>query len=293
MTTPVADLGSNASENIHYAATIIGKSSVKRQVFDAVYTGKQRVKAAREIASRTGLPEKQVLTAGKTLASNRLVNQTKKDGRVAYQKIDFFHHHKTKILSLAGSKDKLAKYPTKRNPALRNAMRVPVALLPKRARVKVIDLDDIESFRRAWKVDADVEIPKSVSETRFRTGIQRIVGELGRFKDWGGETSDLWTTRLKLEGKRRSAAFAFKGPGTSGKLTPGKMGKNGDQLQRLFETPARVFLVQYHGQIDPSVSKQIESLAVAKSLFVGSLVWYGVIDGKDSNRIYKAYRKQF
>lgn len=30
---------------------------------------------------------------------------------------------------------------------------------------------------------------------------------------------------------------------------PGMMGKNGDQIQRLFNTPADVFFVQYEGEV--------------------------------------------
>ena len=55
----------------------------------------------------------------------------------------------------------------------------------------------------------------------------------------------LSSTRLRIEGERRAAAFAFKGPGKTGRLTPRKMGKNGDQIQRLSKCPAEVFLIQY------------------------------------------------
>jgi hypothetical protein len=90
-----------------------------------------------------------------------------------------------------------------------------------------------------------------------------------------------------------SAAFAFKGHGTKGKLTPAKLGKNGDQIQRLFEAPAQVFFIQYHGQIAQSVLQQMAMLAVAKSVMSGLPIWYGIFDGQDSNRIYTAYRSLF
>src|SRR6266852_1195312 len=38
-------------------------------------------------------------------------------------------------------------------------------------------------------------------------------------------------------------------PATTGPLVPGKMGKNGDQIQRLFGSPAQVFFVQYEEEI--------------------------------------------
>ena len=130
-------------------------------------------------------------------------------------------------------------------------------------------------------------------EAKFKEGIKRILHEKGRFKDWGGERNDLLTTRLWLKGKRRATAFALKGKGLRRKLTPALMGKNGDQIQRLFSSPAQVFLVQYWDQIDESVLEQMSAFAKAKSAVEGKEIWYGVIDGNDSNRILKAYPSVF
>jgi hypothetical protein len=71
------------------------------------------------------------------------------------------------------------------------------------------------------------------------------------------------------------------------------MGKNGDQIQRLFETPAQVHVVQYHGNIDPSVLKQMSLFAATKFLMTGHLIYYGVIEGEDSHRLYVAYPSRF
>lgn len=107
----------------------------------------------------------------------------------------------------------------------------------------------------------------------------RILRLQGKFKDWGGESCDLFGTTLLIDGHRTAAAFAFKGPGKSGRLTPGKMGKNGDQLQRLAQCPAEVFLVQYWDQIDQSVLKQLEQLIQLKSFLEARELRYGTIDG--------------
>jgi hypothetical protein len=71
------------------------------------------------------------------------------------------------------------------------------------------------------------------------------------------------------------------------------MGKNGDQIQRLFQSTAEVFFVQYWQEIDESVLDQMKQLAIAKSLMDGRRVWFGIIDGQDSNRLYRAYQKRF
>ena len=132
-----------------------------------------------------------------------------------------------------------------------------------------------------------------ISEKAFKKGIQKIIRETGKFQDWGGEPNDLLTTRVRLKGKRTATAFAFKGPGTSGILTPAKLGKNGDQIQRLFLTPADIFIVQYHGQIGQAVVEQMKAFATINSVREDKLVWYGIIDGEDSRRLLAAYPAQF
>ena len=292
MPLDVSDAASNANEQIVHAANVLGRSKLRHQVFEAIYYGKKRIKTVREIADRTGLNRKQVLNEGRKLANSKVVEQVKHDGDTAYKKIDFHHHNKAKILSLAGDKTKLQSYPTKRNPKAQPHV-VTIQLDTKHADTQQVTIDDLTSFSEVRKVTVADDLPEQVSEDQFKRGIQAILGERGNFKDWGGEKNDLFTTRVRLARGRRSTAFAFKGPGTKGKLVPGKMGKNGDQIQRLFEADAEVFLVQYCREIDQSVIDQMGQLALAKSIMTGRKIWYGLIDGQDSNRIYTAYREQF
>lgn len=71
------------------------------------------------------------------------------------------------------------------------------------------------------------------------------------------------------------------------------MGKNADQIQRLFQAPARLFVVQYWGQVAQSVVEQLKAFATAKAALEGDEVLYGLIDGDDSNRLIAAYSKAF
>jgi hypothetical protein len=132
-----------------------------------------------------------------------------------------------------------------------------------------------------------------LSEGKIKKGIASILGETGRFKDWGGERNDLSTTRLLLEGKRRQAVFALKGPATKGPLTPGKMGKNGDQIQRLVFSPGEVLIIQYHSQVGDYVREQLEKLAQGRSTLEQRRLWYGIIDGQDTRRLIAAYPLAF
>jgi DNA-binding transcriptional regulator GbsR (MarR family) len=292
MPIDVSDAASNANEQIDHAAKTIGRSKLRRTVFKAIYHGKKRVKTVTEIARSSGLSRKQVLNEGRKLANAKIAKQTKQDGDTAYEKIDFYHLNKLKILRLAGNKAKLDAFPTKRN-TVQRLKTITLQLDTRRANAAQVTIDDLDSFSKVRSITASDLIPKEVSESAFKSGIQQILGEPGTFRDWGGEKNDLFSTRLRFRNHRRPVEFAFKGPGTRGKLVPGKMGKNGDQIQRLFETDADIFLVQYWRDIDQSVLIQMGQLALAKSVMTCRKIWYGIIDGYDSNRIYIAYRSKF
>jgi hypothetical protein len=160
--------------------------------------------------------------------------------------------------------------------------------------VRYVTVDDIDSFAKVRSVrDAEPGQYTVIPETRFKAGIARILGERGHFQDWGGERRDLYTDKLRIFGRRYRSAFAFKGPGTTGVLTPARMGKNGDQIQRLFKTPASAFFVQYWAQVGDAVVEQMQEFAKAKSVSDGDTVFFGVIDGDDSNRLLRAYPRAF
>ena len=286
----VSDFLSNNPEQIAEVAKAIGRGA-RRKVFDAIYHHKAKVKSVGEIAEKTHLSRMRVLQEGRHLSRKGIVRQTRKNGETAYEKIDSFHAHKGQILRLASDPKKLADLPTKRKPwsSIPSSVTIPSA----GARVSRITIDDIRSFARVKKIKRGGSLPSSVTEKHFKSGVQRIIGEPGDFKDWGGEQSDLYTTRLRLNRRRLAAALAFKGPGEKGKLVPGRMGKNGDQALRLFQEDADIFLVQHWREIDPRVLQLMRNLAVAKSVTAGQQVWYGVIDGVDSERLRLAYANYF
>ncbi|HVA14677.1 MAG TPA: hypothetical protein VNF99_15630 [Stellaceae bacterium] len=288
----VSDSISNLNEQLEVAAKAVGRSEVRRKVFSAIYYHKAKRKTVSQIVERTKLPRLRVLQEARHLARKGVVRQVKVPGaETAYEMIEIFHAHKPQILSLAGNPKKLADLPTKRK--LRVASVKVVTIPATTAKVRQITIDDVQSFAKVRKVSTSDYLPPSLSEDRFKRGVQAIVGEPGKFKDWGGEKSDLYTTRLRINGKRIPAAFAFKGPGLKGKLVPGKMGKNGDQAQRLLQEEAQVFFVQHWREIDPSVADLLQRLATAKSVTNGSQIMFGIIDGNDSERLRLAYPDKF
>lgn len=288
----VSDPRSNPNDQIAYIAKVLGRAKERTAVFVAIHTGKKNVKSATEIAKVTKLKRKRVLEEGVKLVHKQIVKQHKlSDGDIGYERDAFSYAHKAKIVARAGSPKKLEKFPTKYSVKIA-PVRLNVPVAKSAIQTAIITVDAIDSFAKAKKIRS-VPPLSGMSETHFKHGVQRIVGETGIFKDWGGETSDLWTTRVRLKGKRVAAAFAFKGPGTKGLLTPGRLGKNGDQILRLFREEADVFLVQYVGQIAPTVLQMMAPLAQMKSITTGHKIYYGLIDGNDSARIVAAYPRAF
>jgi len=233
-----------------------------------------------------------VLQEGGILYANHIVEKTKKDGQTAYRKDQTYTHHKKKILSILDNPHKAKKYPTKQSPSISNTT-YKIVVRGKKQRIKSVTVDDIDSFNkvRSTKIDTSLRL-NSISESKIKDGLKKIIGETHEFKDWGGEKFDLYTNKLKYKGKRRIAAFALKGKATQGTLTPKKMGKNGDQISRLVGSSAEMFFVVYHGKIDESISSQLEAFSIAKSMS-GTTIYYGIIDGDDLNRLYKAYKTYF
>jgi hypothetical protein len=129
-----------------------------------------------------------------------------------------------------------------------------------------VDVSEVEQFAR---IDFSVapgalDAMRTVPEASVKAALAALIGEPTIPKDWGGEQSDLWTTRLRLEGRPHSAAFLLKGPAGGSMWRPmkiGMLGKNGDQLQRLATSPAEVLVVQHCHEIGPHVVSMLESLA--------------------------------
>lgn len=134
--------------------------------------------------------------------------------------------------------------------------------------------------------------PERLAESKVKAGILKLLKETKSPKDWGGETNDIFSARLTLRGRAARGAFALKGPAKKGTLVPGMMGKNGDQIQRLFNSSADVFFVQYEGEIAESVVEQMEKLAKVRAL-LGGRISFGIIDKLDTYRLRLAYPSVF
>lgn len=307
MTLDVSDLRANAHEAITRAAEVIGRSKHRRIIFEGIYKGKKKIKSAEELSCLLTVVENimdrgvRALDAGKSLVADNIVKQTKdkKTGKVAYEKVGFYSKHYKKILSYVDNPNKAKRVPTKQRPAYNagNNGFINIQLNQDfKIKCKQVTIDDIKTFNKVKKIDSKkVEvIKKRFPEETIKIAFQKIIGERGTFKDWGGEKNDLYTTRMKVFGNRRMVtAIAFKGMATTGKLTPKKMGKHGDQIQRLIlESPAKLFLVVYQGEIDQNVIAQMSALSLSIAISTKE-IYFGVIDEVDLSRLVVAYPECF
>jgi hypothetical protein len=293
VTLKVADIRANLNENIRHAARIIGKSKARRAVFAAIYGGKRQVKTVDDIRRLTGLSQVRVLQEAGVLAANGVVDKVKENKRTAYKKDEAFSHHKKRILDIVDNPTKKNRYPTKQEPKVTGAT-IRIAFPKANYRPVEVTVDDIEAFRAVRQIapTGGKSGLATVPEARVKTFLRKVIGESRDFQDWGGEKNDLFTNKLRFRGRRRAGAFALKGRATKGVLTPKKMGKNGDQIARLFSSEAEVFLVVYHSIVDQAIHEQLRAFAVARALG-GRHVFYGVLDGQDLGRLVAAYPKEF
>jgi hypothetical protein len=141
---------------------------------------------------------------------------------------------------------------------------------------------DISGITRALRGNSAVqvhiaELPDEVSGSAG--SLDRIVPG-----DWGGERSDLYTSRLFARGRQVSAAWLFKGPGYPRAMDVKALGKNGDQIDRLFTEPAELLVLQHCHQIKPSVVGMMDAYAHDARRPRS----YMIIDGADTGRILKS-----
>jgi len=158
-------------------------------------------------------------------------------------------------------------------------------------------IDDIGSFACVKLISCEMvdDILKNgyvdLLEDDIQTGIEQIIHEPLHKKDWGGEYNDLYTTNILFRGRRISTAFLLKGKGLKkGILELCDCGKNGDQILRLLESPAQLFVVQFVGNISESVIKDLEG-KVNELRSRGKTAWYCIINGQDTARLLRAYNK--
>jgi hypothetical protein len=274
---------------------VLRGSSDRRKVFLEICRGKKKFKTPDGIASTIKRPRMRVLQEALILSNEDIIKKERIKGiGLVYKKYPFYCQHKKKIIRLALNKKKLEKYPTSYSTATTRGLSVNVTIPKTMFNVEQVTIDDIDSFAKVNGTRPPKGKNLPLGEKWFKEGLKKVIGEGGTFQDWGGEKNDLFSTRLRFKGRRVNVAFGLKGKATRQPLLPNKMGKRGDQIQRLMGSQAEVFLVQFWGQIDESVIEQMRTYAKVRSYSeIPKRIYYGVIDGDDTRRIIAAYRERF
>ena len=261
-----------------------------------IYFGKRQIKTISEVAAVTGYSAKRVAEIAHPIAREKLFEQcrVKIKGRIhtAYKKIGFVASNKSKILRLAGNSQGRKNYHNKSNPRGFVIKQRIVVKTPYKVKSEFFQAEDVKEFARMKKTHLfKKNLPRS-SEASLKAGIGKLLGETHMPKDWGGENNDIFTAKLTIAGAKRIAAFALKGPAKKGSLVPRMMGKNGDQIQRLFNSPAEVFIIQYEGPVSESVYELMTELAKARAVSGGHIRWT-VIDYEGTQKLRRAYPRIF
>lgn len=302
MVLNVSDSSSHRRDQIANLGELLVNAPSRQALVRAVYFGKKRVKSVKELAATLSAQigettPKRVTEIGKPLVNRAFLQERiVENGRktTAYAKFDNRQLDVKEALKQANNKRRREEYHTKSNPkmkAVSHTVRIKIAFVPK---VESISVDDVKEFSKVKAVESVLQelTPPRLPESIIKKGLVKLLGEELDAKDWGGELNDVFTTRVTVGGKRRRAAFALKGPAKKGPLVPKMMGKNGDQVQRLFSSPAQVFFVQYEGPIRESIVDLMARLASAKAVTERE-VFYGVIDQADTYRLRIAYAQAF
>lgn len=153
-------------------------------------------------------------------------------------------------------------------------------------------IDEIDNFARVQDIKPlfrkeDLDVLRTVPEAEIKRAFAEIILEPTVPKDWGGERSDLFTTSVKLDGKPISTAFIFKGPAQFHPMTGADLGKNGDQIDRLFSEPADFLVLQHCHDITPPVRGMMRAYAQQ----MGKPRLFCLVNGYDTIRILRAYGK--
>lgn len=131
--------------------------------------------------------------------------------------------------------------------------------------------------------EAELAAIRQVPEEMVKNAFAGLTGESYVPKDWGGERSDLCTSRAIVRGRQVSAAWLFKGRGHPYPMTVKALGKPGDQIGRLFSEPAELLVLQHCHQVTTAVVDMMDTyphdLRNPRS--------YMIIDGADTSRILK------
>ncbi len=149
------------------------------------------------------------------------------------------------------------------------------------------DISEFSKCREVTRRSVKIDDNKLIPETAVKKYFAEIIYQGFVPKDWAGEKSDLFCDHVHVGGQRCNAAFLLKGPSNFEPMTFRNIGKGQDQILRLYEEPAELFILQHCHYVKPEIYKLMRTFS---SDFT-RISRYCIIDGEDTLRILKAYGK--
>jgi hypothetical protein len=130
-----------------------------------------------------------------------------------------------------------------------------------------------------------------IPEDTVKTAFLEIIGQSYKPNDWGGETEDIYSSHLWLNGERVQASIILKGGGTiHGHETHlGDLGKNGDQLERMMRTSStKLFIIQSVKPIGQDIINATQAF-VSQHWANGNKCYFCIVEGQDTAMLLYAY----
>jgi|SRR5579864_4267448 len=165
---------------------------------------------------------------------------------------------------------------------------------PETQRLYIQGIDSFSKVRdlnvaqvKAFLNDGFLNIP----EERVKTALLEILGQSYKPNDWGGETEDIFSSYIWLNGERVQTSIILKGGGTiHGRETHlGDLGKNGDQLERMMRTSSsKLFIIQSVKPIGQDIINAAQAF-VSQHWANGNKCYFCIVDGQDTALLLYAY----
>jgi hypothetical protein len=179
--TPVVDWSGNYEENCLQLAKHLGKNTIRRRLFDAIYGRVSKPRSRKQMVAATKLKlsdGQQAQNELDHLAKYGLIRQIANEGNVfvddgsrwLYLKDENVRAHRAQILRYANDPGEAKKVPTKRRPQGSTTVGVTRQLLKKRKHLHVLYLT--ANPHGDLRVDAEVNrVQQAVRGSKFRDNI--------------------------------------------------------------------------------------------------------------------------
>jgi hypothetical protein len=116
-----------------------------------------------------------------------------------------------------------------------------------------------------------------VRESEIKARLNALLGEYENAGDWGGEDNDIFA-KCSVNGRELPIAMMLKGPSVRRPMRIKDAGLNSDQVLRVTEAPATIFVVQHVHKITEAVRRQLRmNIEALRSR--GAEAYCALIDG--------------